>query len=80
MEELLTFLVTSLVDKPESVEITASSDDEMVTLNCRVDKEDMGKVIGKEGKTIKAIRTLLRTRAGKEGKRVFLILEESLPA
>lgn len=77
MKKLLKYLVTSIVEKPKKVKIGEETQDEVVTLTCQVDKEDMGKVIGKQGKTIKAIRNLLRTKAGRQKKKVFLILEEA---
>ena len=77
MKKLLEFLITSLAEKPEKVKIREQTQDELVTLTCKVDKEDMGKIIGKEGKVVKAIRNLLRTKAGREGKKVFFALEET---
>lgn len=76
MEKLLKFLTTSIVEKPKKVKIQKSEEGDQTTLTCKVDKEDMGKIIGRQGRTIKAIRTLLRTKAGRLGKRVFLVLEE----
>ena len=77
MKKLLEFLVKGLADKKEKVKIKQEVENGTVSLTCQVAKEDMGKIIGKGGKTIKAIRSLLRTKAGKEGKKVFFTLEEA---
>lgn len=63
MNELLEYIVKSLVSKPEAVKIEEESGDNALTFNLTVDPEDMGIVIGKSGQTIKAIRRLLVTRA-----------------
>jgi len=76
MKKLLKHLITSIAEKPEKVKIDEKEEGELVNLTCRVDKEDMGKIIGKQGKTIKAIRNLLRTKAGRQKKKVFFTLEE----
>lgn len=77
MKKLLKHLVTSLVEKPKKVKIDEKEEGELVTLTCRVDKEDMGKIIGKQGKVVKAIRNLLKTKAGRQKRKVFFTLEEA---
>jgi uncharacterized protein len=79
MIDLVKYLVTNIVDKPESVNITDTVDEANTHLiNITVDPEDMGKVIGKGGKIINAIRELTRVKAIKTGERVRVILEDQL--
>jgi predicted RNA-binding protein YlqC (UPF0109 family) len=77
MKEFLVFIIQSIVDKPEAVSIEEAEEDGQVNLMVKVAQEDMGKVIGKGGKIIKSIRTLLRIRGIKEGKEVNVQLLES---
>lgn len=73
MKEFVEFIAKHLVDKPEGVRIEESFPNEnTVELDLRVDAEDVGKVIGKQGKTAQAMRTLLTAIAAKEGKRAIL--------
>jgi predicted RNA-binding protein YlqC (UPF0109 family) len=66
--DVLTYLAKSLVDHPEDVEVTAvEEDDGEIVLELRVHPEDMGKVIGKRGRTAKAIRTMVKAAATREG-------------
>ncbi len=78
MKELLEYIVKSLVSKPDEVQITEESGDNIVNFNLSVSSEDMGIIIGKSGQTIKAIRKLLITRAMAENSnlRVNLNLQE----
>lgn len=76
MKDLLNFIVTSLVTKPEAVLIDEQKEEEMVNLNLTVDPSDMGLIIGKSGQTIRAIRKLLTVRAIAENIRVNLQLTE----
>ena len=68
MKELIGFIAEKLVDNPEGVEVTEREDDETITVELRVSKEDLGKVIGKQGRTARAMRTVL-SAATKESKR-----------
>lgn len=77
MEKLLEFIVTSIVQKPKKVKIEKEGGEGFVNLRLKVDPEDLKIVIGKRGRTIRAIRNLLRLKAIKEGVRVNLELEES---
>lgn len=80
MKDLLEYIIKSIVDKKEEVKITEGVDAEGgVLLTISVAEDDMGKVIGKEGKIIKAVRTIIRILAIKEGKRVTVNLEEKNP-
>lgn len=76
MKDLLSFIVTSLVTKPESVSIDEQKDEGNVDLTLSVDPQDMGLIIGKNGQTIRAIRKLLTVRAIAENVRVNLQLVE----
>lgn len=76
MQELVTHMVKSLVDNPDAVMVTMSEEDDSVTISLAVAKEDIGKVIGKQGRTARAMRSLLAVRAGKENKRSRLDILE----
>lgn len=75
-QQFLEFVIKSLVDKPEKVVVKRSIDNMGVLLTLTVDSEDMGKVIGREGKTAVAIRTLLRIVGMKHNARVNLKIPE----
>uniref|UniRef100_A0A832DUG8 RNA-binding protein KhpA n=1 Tax=candidate division WWE3 bacterium TaxID=2053526 RepID=A0A832DUG8_UNCKA len=78
LKELLKDLVTGIVSKPKAVKVSESTEEDgTIHLNLAVAAEDMGMVIGKQGQTIIAIRSLLKTAAAKAGKRVFVELEEA---
>lgn len=67
MKELLEFLARELVDEPDQVEVTETQDDRGLLLSLRVAPDDMGKVIGRGGRTARALRAIVRaagTRAG----------------
>ena len=67
-EEVLTFIARNLVDHPDDVRVTSVDGDRVETvLELRVNPEDMGKVIGKRGRTAKAIRTVVKAAATREG-------------
>ncbi|MDD3852051.1 MAG: KH domain-containing protein [Syntrophomonadaceae bacterium] len=70
MKELVEFIAKSLVDNPDEVEIKEVENDRGIVLELKVAADDMGKVIGKQGKIAKSIRTLTKVAAAKEGKRV----------
>lgn len=76
MKDLLAFIVTSLVTKPEAVSMEEQKEDGNVSLLLTVDPSDMGIIIGKSGQTIRAIRKLLTVRAIAENIRVNLQLTE----
>lgn len=78
MKDLLNYIVTNLVTKPEAVLIDEQSDSGNVTLTLTVDPSDMGLIIGKGGQTIRAIRKLLTARAIAENIRVNLTLVETI--
>lgn len=70
--ELVTYIASTLVDKPESIVITSEVNENSVCLTLSVDPDDMGKVIGKQGRIAKAIRSILRACAVKHGRRYML--------
>jgi predicted RNA-binding protein YlqC (UPF0109 family) len=73
MKEFVEYIAKHLVDNPESVIVEeTTSEDKKINLTLKVKQEDVGKVIGKKGKTAIAMRTLLTAIAAKEGKRVML--------
>lgn len=72
LRELLDSLARSLVDDPESVKVTATELESTVVLELTVAPEDIGKVIGKQGRIAKAIRTVVKASAVKHGKRVIV--------
>jgi len=76
MKELLIQIVKALVDNPEQIQITEIEGSQTVVLELRVDKSDMGKVIGKQGRTAHAIRSILNAASGKAGKRFVLEIVE----
>ncbi len=70
LENLLLVLARSLVDEPEKVEVSGTETDSRVDLELRVADDDMGRVIGRQGRTIRAIRTVVKAASVKQGKRV----------
>ncbi len=70
MKELLTYVAQNLVEHPEAVSVSEQVNDSEVVLELRVAPEDMGKVIGRQGRIAKEIRTLIRSVAQRSGKRV----------
>jgi len=76
MQELVAHIARSLVDNPDAVVVTMSEEEDTVTVGLAVAKEDIGKVIGKQGRTARAMRSLLAVKAGKENKRSRLDIVE----
>lgn len=76
MEELVAFIARSLVDEPDEVKVTSSEDDECITVELTVAAGDLGKVIGKQGRTARAMRSILSAAAAKEDKRSRLEIVE----
>ncbi len=70
LKNLLVLLVRPIVDEPDSVEVDATESDTRVDLELRVASDDIGKVIGRGGRTIRAIRTVVKAASVKAGKRV----------
>lgn len=76
MKELIEYVVKSLVDHPDEVQVTQSGNRSRVRIELSVSKDDMGRVIGKGGKVANSIRALLRVAAEKEGKQATLDVVE----
>ncbi len=72
MKELLEFIAKSMVDNPDAVEITVVERDAATVLKLHVDESDMGKVIGKQGRIAKAIRTVMKAAASNENKKIIV--------
>ena len=72
MKETLEFIAKSLVEKPDEVTVTEIESESAVTLELRVAEGDMGKVIGKQGKIAKAIRTIVRGTSGSSNKKIII--------
>jgi hypothetical protein len=72
MKELIEYIAKSIVDKPEEVRVTEEATEDGIILRLEVAPEDTGKVIGKEGRIAKAMRTLLRVAAIRKGTRATL--------
>ena len=70
LENLLLFLARNLVDEPERVEVEAKETDSRVDLTLRVAPEDVGRIIGRQGRTIKAIRSVVKAASVKLDRRV----------
>jgi predicted RNA-binding protein YlqC (UPF0109 family) len=77
MKELVQFLAQRLVNDPDAVEVKEKHGDTSSVLELRVAKEDLGRVIGKQGRTVNAIRTILNAVASRTNRKVVLeIIEE----
>ena len=76
MKDLLLYIARSLVEHPESVSVTEYETPAETVLELRVAPEDMGKVIGRQGRIAKEIRALMRSVAQRQGKRISVEKEE----
>lgn len=72
MKELVKVIASSLVDQPDKVVVNEVSKEDSITIELKVAPEDMGKVIGKQGRIAKAIRTVVKAAALKEEKKVVV--------
>ncbi|MCR4743708.1 MAG: KH domain-containing protein [Lachnospiraceae bacterium] len=70
MKELVEVIAKALVDSPEEVTVTETEDDRTINVELRVAPSDMGKVIGKQGRIAKAIRSVVKAASSKESKKV----------
>ncbi len=70
MKEILQTIIENLVDNPDAVEIKQTDETNSVLFEVKVAESDMGKVIGKQGKTAKSIRTVMKAVAAREHKRI----------
>jgi len=76
MKNLVKYMAQALVDSPEVVEVSEIEGDKTSVIELRVSKEDLGKVIGKQGKTAKAMRTILSAASAKLRRRTVLEIIE----
>ncbi|HTM10539.1 MAG TPA: KH domain-containing protein [Verrucomicrobiae bacterium] len=77
MKDLVQFVAKALVSHPEAVEVKETQGDTASVVELRVAKEDLGRIIGKQGRTAKSIRTILNAAASKANRKVVLeIVEE----
>ncbi len=72
MKDVLVYLINSLVDEPAAAKLSTNEDGNVVRFRLTVAPSDRGKIIGKEGRVVKSIRTILQTYAAKNNKKVFL--------
>ena len=75
MSDLLTHVAKQLVDKPDDVKVTETIEGDMVKLHLAVAEEDVGKVIGRGGRIAKAIRSILKVMATRDGTKVNLEID-----
>ena len=75
MVELVRYMAASLVDKPDKVDVREIENEEDIVIELRVDPDDMGKVIGKQGRIAKAIRAVVRAATAKDQKPVFVEIQ-----
>ncbi|RLC52655.1 MAG: RNA-binding protein [Candidatus Cloacimonadota bacterium] len=76
MKELIEFVVKALVDDPAAVDITEVTGDKVTIYELRSAKSDIGKIIGKRGRTASAIRTIINAVSARQGKRAVLEIIE----
>lgn len=72
MVELVKYVAQALVEKPEAVDVREVENEDSIVIELRVDPDDMGKVIGKQGRIAKAIRTVVKAASAKNPKQVFV--------
>ena len=76
MKELIEQIAKTIVEKPEEVQVRAIEGEHAVVIELRVDRDDIGKVIGKQGRTITAMRTILNAaRSQKEKRQILEVIE-----
>lgn len=78
MKNALNYILSCIVDDQEQLKITETEENGGLNYSVQVAKEDMGKVIGKNGKIIKAIRNVVKIPAIKQGKKIYISLSENL--
>ena len=76
MKEFVEYVVKHLVDKPEDVRVNSIDGQNTIVLELQVDQRDMGKVLGRQGQNVRALRVLLTAAAAKKGKRAALEIIE----
>ncbi len=76
LKELVEYVAKALVDNPDAVSVEAIEDEKTMTLRLKVAQTDLGRVIGKQGRNVKAMRTLLHALGAKSGRRTNLEIVE----
>ena len=76
MKEVLELIITNLVNNKEEVSIEETVNNKTINYKVKVSKDDMGKVIGKQGRVAKSIRTVMKSVSAKEGKKVNIDFED----
>ena len=77
MKKALEYIISAIVDDPKQIEIAEQETDGVINFTITVAKEDMGKIIGKNGKVIKAIRNVIKIPAIKQDKKIYISLSEN---
>ncbi|EKD65283.1 MAG: hypothetical protein ACD_50C00142G0006 [uncultured bacterium] len=77
MKKTLSYILSAIVESPDKVDVNQQEEDGMINFTIKVADNDMGKVIGKNGKVIRAIRNVVKIIAIKENKRINITLAES---
>ena len=75
MVELVKYIAPALVEKPEAVDVREVENEDSIVIELRVDPDDMGKVIGKQGRIAKAIRVVMRAAAVRQGEKVIVEID-----
>ncbi len=75
MKEALMYIIGSLVENPQAVKVGVAEDGDIVRFKLELASSDRGKVIGKEGRVVKAIRTVMQTAAARQNKKVYLDID-----
>ncbi len=76
MQELVEYIAKPLVDRPEEVRVSLEEKEDVTVLHLSVAKEDLGKIIGRQGRTARALRTLVNAASAKQERRCILEIEE----
>jgi len=77
MAELVEFIIKQFIDFPEKLVISSEETEGAVTITVRAAEEDMGKIIGKQGRIAKAIRTIVKAASAKENKKYFVEIKDN---
>ncbi|MDO8802912.1 MAG: KH domain-containing protein [Elusimicrobiota bacterium] len=75
MKDVLMYIIGSLVENPQAVKVGVAEDGDIIRFKLVLASSDRGKVIGKEGRVVKAIRTVLQTAAARQNKKVYLDID-----
>lgn len=78
MKEFLEYILKEIAAKPENIEVEEIDENGFYTYKIRANEEDMGVIIGKEGRTIRSIRNMAKAKAIKDNIRIQIVLEDSL--